>query len=86
MVDLVRHSKEKFDIVLVDCSPLSNFRDVVFLSSAIDGLVLVVNEGKTRRQAVKVAVDQLLEKKINVLGAILNNRSYVIPKAIYDRF
>jgi len=86
MVEMVNHSKQKYDIVLVDYSPLSNFRELVFLSSAIDGLALVVNEGKTRRQAVKVTVNRLLEEKINLLGVILNNRSYVIPKAIYDRF
>ncbi len=75
--------REKYDIILLACADLKNFTDGVLLSAFADGVILVVNEGKTNRQVVRWAVEPLEEKKANIVGAILNNRRYVIPKMIY---
>jgi len=53
-------------------------------ASSFDGVAVVVNERKTRRQVVKRATELLAEKKANLLGIILNQRTFPIPKAIYD--
>lgn len=83
--EVFRMAKEKFEIVLVDCAQLRDFKDSVVLSPLVDATAIVVNEGATRRQVVQHALIPLTQAKTNVIGAILNNRSFVIPKAIYDR-
>ncbi len=85
MADLFRTVKEKYDIILVDAPSLKDFKDAVVIANYIDGTILVVSEGKTRRQVVKYAISSLEQKKANLVGTILNNRSFFIPRAIYDR-
>jgi capsular exopolysaccharide synthesis family protein len=83
MSDLIKRIQGKYDLIFINSADLKNFIDAVVLSSVIDGVILVVNEGKTRRHVVKNAIIPLEQKKVNILGIILNNRKYVIPKIIY---
>lgn len=84
MSELLVNAGEQFDMTLVYCADLKNYKDALVLSSFMDGVVLVVNENKTHRMAFKSAITPLLEKEnVNVAGIILNNRTYVIPNIIY---
>ncbi len=85
MGDVIRIAKEKYGLVLIDYSDLMNLRDTCILSSYLDGVVLIVNEGKTKHHAIKEIVESLKEKKVNLLGAVLNNRTFPIPQIIYKR-
>jgi len=85
MQDLIKHAKEKYEVVLIDCAELRNYRDAVDLSTHIDGFVLIISEGKTRRPVVKELISPLEMKKVNILGAVLTNRQFVIPEMIYKR-
>jgi Mrp family chromosome partitioning ATPase len=75
---------QKYDLVLISAPDLTH-RDSIMLSLHADGVVLAVDEGKTRKQAVKAALTQLIEKKANIIGVILNNRKFVIPGILYNR-
>jgi capsular exopolysaccharide synthesis family protein len=83
MSNVVNKVKEDYDVVLIVCPDLKNYTDAVIISSLTDGIVLVINEGKVRRQVVENSLNPLRQKKTNVIGAILNNRRYVIPEIIY---
>lgn len=85
MLDVINVVKEQYDIVLVDYANLRNVKDVYVLSSYLDGVALVVSEGKTRRHVIKALLTPLEQKKTNLLGIILNNRSFAIPKLLYER-
>ncbi len=82
---LLKLAKENYEAVFIDCAELNGFKDSLILSSGLDGIALVVTEGKTRRQVVNAAIVPLKQKNANIIGVILRNRTYVIPKAIYDR-
>ena len=84
MSDVIKKAKEQYEIVFINCIDLNKFSDAVILSSIVDGTALIVNEGKVRRQVIKNAIAPLEQKKVNLIGVILNNRTYVIPKIIYD--
>jgi len=84
MTAFLNEVAKKYDLVLISAPDLTH-RDSIVLAADADGVVLVVNEGRTRKQAVNFSILSLKEKKANILGVILNNRSFVIPKAIYDR-
>ncbi len=85
MAVLLEHAKEKYDIVFVDCVNLREAKDAVVLCRHVDSVVFMVKEGHTRRQTAKEAVELLAKAKPVFLGAILGSRTYVIPKAIYER-
>lgn len=81
--ELIEEAKEFYNIILVSCADIRNYSDAAILSSKIDGILLVVNEGKVRRQVVKGALATLEKKRVNVVGAILNNRTHSLPGIIY---
>lgn len=84
MSEVIKKAKEQYEIVFINCIDLNKFSDAVILSSLADGTVLIVNEGKVRRQVIKNAIAPLEQKKVNIIGVVLNNRTYVIPKIIYN--
>jgi len=84
MSNVMRKAKEQYEIVLINCLDLKNFTDAVVFSSLTDGTVLVINQGEVKQRVAKSAIAPLEQKKINIVGVILNNRTYVVPKIIYD--
>jgi len=74
-----------YSYVLLDSCPVLNYVDAVILSRLMDGVVLVVQAGKTRWEVVRRAQSTLSDSKATVLGVVLNRRQYVIPKRIYRR-
>ncbi len=81
--ELIKIAKEKYMVVLVNCANLRNYMDAVVLSSSVDAVVLAIKEGKTSRHVVKYAILPLLQKKVNLIGAILTDRTFPIPEKIY---
>lgn len=83
VVDVIKEAKESSEVVIIDYANLKNIKDVAVLSSHVDGVVLVVNEGQTRRHVIKALINPLEQRKSNIIGVILNNRSFAIPKILY---
>lgn len=63
---------EKFDYIIVDCPPVIPFSDPLILSSTIEGIVLVVREGKTVKKALQQATASLLQVNAKILGVVVN--------------
>ena len=72
MRQLVSWLREQVDVVILDSPPLLAFADAAVLSSMADGVILVVEYGKTLRQAALRAVERLEEVGGNVLGVVIN--------------
>ncbi|MFH0974680.1 MAG: Wzz/FepE/Etk N-terminal domain-containing protein [Spirochaetota bacterium] len=75
--------KSIYDAVIIDCTNLKEFKDTAILSSHSDGIVLVLNDGKEKRQIVKNSISYIKQKKGNPFGIILNKRRFPIPEIIY---
>ncbi len=84
MKDLLQEVSAKYEIVLIDCANVRDFKDATVLSSLVDGIVLTVSEGQTRRQVVQNVCEQLQQNKEKIKGVILNNRTFPLPKFVYD--
>jgi Mrp family chromosome partitioning ATPase len=69
---LLGQLKNKFDVVVIDSSPVMPASDVLLLAKQVDGVVLVVEAGKTNRAVVKDVSQQLTKAKANTLGVLLN--------------
>ncbi len=81
--DLIRETKENYDVVLINCADMKNYTDAAVLASLTNGIVLVINEGQIRRQIVENAIAPIKENNVNIVGAVINNRMHVIPEIIY---
>ena len=84
MSELLKEASEKYDLVIIDAPDLMH-RESLLLGPHVDGVVILVNEGKTRKHVAQVMLEPLKDKKARILGVILNNRTFAIPRAIYDR-
>jgi non-specific protein-tyrosine kinase len=63
------------DVIIFDCPPVAYIADAAVLSQKVDGVVMVVAAGRTRRDVSRQAVFNLQQAGANILGAILNRTS-----------
>jgi non-specific protein-tyrosine kinase len=70
---LIKRLQTEADIVLFDTPPVTAVTDAAILATRLDGVLLVFQAGKTRRERAREA-RRLLEKvKANIIGVVLNN-------------
>lgn len=73
MERLIQRLCEQADIVLFDTPPVTAVTDAAVLSTRVDGVLLVLQAGRTRRDRAREA-RRLLEKvKAHIVGVVLNN-------------
>jgi len=73
------------DYVIIDASAMNVSNDATVLASAADGVVMVLKANSSRRETVRKAVQDMQAANIRVLGAVLNQRTFPIPEAIYNK-
>jgi exopolysaccharide transport family protein len=65
--------KERYSMIIFDSPPIMAVTDSIVLSTLVDDVLLVVWAGKTSREVVRRAAEQLRDVRANLIGAILNN-------------
>lgn len=65
--------KERADIILFDAPPVASVTDAAILGAKVDGLLLVVRAGHTRREHAERARDLLERVHVRIVGAVLND-------------
>lgn len=85
MAEVFKSVKDKYDIILVDAPALRDYQDSRFIALYVDAACAVIKEGQTRRHVIETSMASLIHRKVDIIGAILNNRSFAIPQVIYDR-
>lgn len=75
--------RNEFAYVLVDAPPMNLYADAMTLAQATDGIVLVLEANSTRRESALKITEQLRAAGVSVLGAVLNKRTFPIPKTLY---
>jgi capsular exopolysaccharide synthesis family protein len=83
---LLQAARDKFDYIILDSAPVTRFSETQTISKKVDGVILVIESGKTRRQVAQRAREEL-EKAAGdrLLGVVLNKRKFHIPEWIYKR-
>ncbi len=77
--------RAEFDYVLLDVAPISLGNYAAVLGSWCDGVALVVKANSTERKGARQAVKDIQAANAQVLGAVLNQRTFPIPESIYNR-
>jgi len=78
-------AREKFDFVILDAAPIGDHPDPQTICSKVDGVVMVISAGKTRRQVAQRVKKKVEDAGGTILGVVLNRRKYYIPEWIYKR-
>jgi Mrp family chromosome partitioning ATPase len=74
-----------YDWIVVDGPPVLEAPEAADLAALVDGVVLVLRSGHTKRPVVSRAVDLLRKSGSRVLGTVLNRRRLEIPDFLYRR-
>jgi protein-tyrosine kinase len=77
--------KNKYELILIDSSPATISPESVAISRFADGVVLVIEAERTRRQVIESVKSRIERNGGNVLGIVFNKRRYYIPEFIYKR-
>ena len=73
MSNLLESVEEKYDYVVIDTPPVNVVSDAVVLAPKTEGVVMVVQDGKTTHDEFKKAVSALSFADARLLGVVLNN-------------
>ncbi len=73
MEEIIAALKTRADIILFDAPPVIAVTDAAVLGTKVDGVLLVVRAGKTRREHALRAKETLERVKVRLVGAVLNN-------------
>jgi succinoglycan biosynthesis transport protein ExoP len=69
-------AREVYDYVIIDLPPIGPVIDARALAPDLDGVLLIVQWGKTPRRAVRAALNNSPGFKSQVIGAVLNRVNY----------
>jgi capsular exopolysaccharide synthesis family protein len=74
-----------YDYVLIDSSAILEAPETPILGSRVDGIVMVIFTGRTKREVIKRALVMVQKLDGTFIGTILNRKRYFIPEFIYRR-
>ncbi|MEA3338219.1 MAG: polysaccharide biosynthesis tyrosine autokinase [Chloroflexota bacterium] len=70
--EMLKDMENQVDIVLLDSPPVLAVTDAAILGRQVDGVLLIIDAGKTRRQMAVSAKDSMEKIGTNILGVVLN--------------
>jgi non-specific protein-tyrosine kinase len=73
MADVIAALAERADQVLFDTPPIVAVTDAAVLATKVDGVVLVISAGHTRRDHARMAVQRLQQINARIVGTVLTN-------------
>lgn len=72
MENLMEEFSKEYDYILVDTPPVGVVSDACLVANLVDGVLLLVRQGRTKKEAVKRAVNNLQLTGARILGYVLN--------------
>ena len=84
-IDYLSFLRANHQFVIFDSSPIITYMDSLSLGKYMDGIILVVEAERTRREVILKAKEILQKEGNPIVGVVLNKRRYHIPGFIYRR-
>jgi len=72
MANFLEELRSRYERIIIDTTPTEAVTDAIVLSSQVDGVLLVLNSGRTPIQLARDARDKLARANAHLLGIILN--------------
>ena len=80
MREVIQQIKEEFDMAIFDTPAIVPLADAGILATQLDGVILVVQAGRTQRHLVRQAYEHLKQVQSEVLGLVFTHAHYYIPR------
>ena len=74
MKDTLEKLSDIYEYIFLDTSPVNIVTDTAVMSKLVDGILLVVRQGRTDVETVSEAVKKLSFVEANIIGFVLNGR------------
>lgn len=81
---LLSEFRGRFDLVLIDAPPMTQWADARTLANAADGVVLIARSKRTTRDSIRAACERLRCDRARLLGVVLND--YNAESAAYNYY
>lgn len=85
LVDILHELQEQADYVLVDAPPILAVTDAAIWAGKVDGVVLLINAGETKRDHAQRAKSILETVHARMVGAVLLNAEADVTMSGYNR-
>jgi len=83
---IINELKSYADIVLFDSAPVLPVSDAIILSTRVDGVILICEAGKTRKNELQRSVQELERVHTHILGVLLNRVSKHTKHYYYNNY
>ena len=77
--DSIELLRSEFDYTIIDCPSLKTSGDLLSIAPFVDGVILVIEANRTRRDDPREAEMSIAAAGGKTLGFILNKRTYELP-------
>lgn len=75
MIEILKRIRAKGDMIILDTPPTLAVTDASILAPVVDGVILVMTPGSTKRMVAQEMVEQLTRVGGRILGVVFNNFS-----------
>ncbi len=69
---LMEDARERYDLVILDTTPLGLSNDALLIHPYSDGMIMVTRPNYTQENILGEALDELVESDMGLLGAVIN--------------
>ena len=77
--------RQEFELIVLDLPPAHAMDEVLVASQHVDGILLVLEAERIRRQVAQRVQRQLKQDDVRLLGVVLNKRKNHVPEWLYRR-
>jgi Mrp family chromosome partitioning ATPase len=81
----LEEAHESYETIVIDAPPVISSPETPPMAALVDGCVIVVHAGRTKREVVRRSIETIQNLGGNVLGIVLNRKKYHIPGFLYNR-
>jgi len=75
--------RTRFDYVIIDSPPIINVTDAGIVGNQVDGVIMVIQAGRTQRGIIQRSEELLQQSHAKILGHVLTNIEYHLPEYLY---
>lgn len=75
MTRLLAELQEMADVLIIDSPPAVSVADASVLSNRVDGVLLILDTNRSKRETAQQAIFNLQQARANILGAVFNQTS-----------
>jgi capsular exopolysaccharide synthesis family protein len=83
MERLIASLGNRFDYIFIDTPPVMPLTDACIIGPLVDGVIVVIQAGRTQREVINHAESRLYQAQAKTLGYIMTNVEYHLPQYLY---